>query len=175
MSMRLLVAMDQFEPGQSALDYAAGLSVESGAAVWVFHVRELPNTRRIPPLETVAESDDLVDDAVIRLRQTGVSAGGRSVSVREKFVANRIAEESLVMSCDAIVLGSWRLTGLRRFSGCGLRDRLLRLSPLPVYIAPAPLPTNASSLRSLARRSERMIATEPSYAQGRHDRGHGDR
>jgi hypothetical protein len=60
LTMRLLLAIDQFAPSRAATDFAAGLAAESEAAVWVFHVRELPNTMRVSPLETAAESEDLV-------------------------------------------------------------------------------------------------------------------
>jgi nucleotide-binding universal stress UspA family protein len=150
--MRLLLALDQFESGQSALDYATGFAVETSAAVWVFHMREIPNSLRIPPMETVAEADALIDKAVICLRRTGVSAAGRSVSVRQKFVADRLAEEASQMKCDAIVLGSQRLRGMRRLAGRGLRDHLLRHSSLPVVVAPTPLQISSARLRSSSHR-----------------------
>jgi len=84
------------------------------------------------------------------LGQAGVSAGGRSVSARERLVADRIGGEGLLMGSDVIVLGSQRLTGIRRIAGRGLRERLLRLSPLPVLVAPTPLRMSARSLRSFS-------------------------
>jgi nucleotide-binding universal stress UspA family protein len=148
--MRLLLAIDQLAPSQAVVDFAAGFAVESGAAAWVLHVRELPYTVRTPALETAAESDELVQEAVMSLRQARVSAGGRSVSAQQRLVAHRIAEEGLLMASDLIVVGSQRLTGLRRISGRGgLRDRLLKLSSLPVLVAPPPLQLSARSLRSL--------------------------
>jgi nucleotide-binding universal stress UspA family protein len=148
--MRLLLAIDQFAPSRAATDFAAGLAVESGAAVWVFHVREIPNAMQVSPLETAVESDDLVHGAVMLLRRAGVSAGGRSVSARQKLVANRIAGEGVLLGSDAIVVGSQRLTGFRRLSGRGVRDRLLRLSSLPVLVAPTPLRMSARTLRSFS-------------------------
>jgi nucleotide-binding universal stress UspA family protein len=145
--MRLLLAIDQFAPSRAATDFAAGLAVESGAAVWVFHVREIPNAMQVAPLETVVESDDLVHAAVMLLHRVGVSAGGRSVSARQKLVANRIAGEGVLLGSDAIVVGSQRLAGFRRLSGRGVRDHLLRLSSLPVLVAPTPLRMSARGLR----------------------------
>lgn len=145
--MRLLLALDQFESGQSALDYVTGFAVETSAAVWVFHMREIPNSLRIPPMDTVAEADDLIDKAVICLRRAGVSAAGRSVSVRQRLAGNRLVEEASLMKCDAIVLGSQRLRGMRRLSGRGFRDHLLRHSSLPVVVAPTPLRIRSGGLR----------------------------
>jgi hypothetical protein len=62
--------------------------------------------------------------------------------VLEDRIAFRIVEESLIHMCDAIVLGTRRLRGLERLSGRGVREQVLRLSPLPVIASPTPL-TNA--------------------------------
>jgi nucleotide-binding universal stress UspA family protein len=169
--MRLLLAIDQVAPSQAAIDFAAGFAAASGAAAWVFHVRELPDSIRIAPLETAVESEDLVHQAVTSLRQAGVSAGGRGVSAREKLVANRIAEEGVLLGSDLIVLGSQRLTGVRRLTGRGLRDRLLRLSSLPVLVAPTPLRMSARSLRSLPGAGEGARDHEPSSTRRLHDGG----
>jgi nucleotide-binding universal stress UspA family protein len=171
--MRWLLAIDQFAPSRAATDFAAGLAVESGAAVWVFHVREVPNAMQVSPLETAVESDDLVHAAVMLLRQAGVSAGGRSVSAPQKLVANRIAGEGLLLGSDAIVLGSRRLAGIRRLSGRGLRDRLLRLSPLPVLVAPTPLRMSARGLPSFPDAGEGERHHEPSSLWPLHDGGRG--
>jgi hypothetical protein len=53
----------------------------------------------------------------------------------------------MIWLCDAIVLGTRRLRGLDRLSGRGVRERVLRLSPLPVIAAPTPL-TNAMHVPS---------------------------
>jgi nucleotide-binding universal stress UspA family protein len=170
--MRLLLAIDQLAPSQAAVDFAAGFAVEAGAAAWVFHVRELPNTVRTPALETAAESEELVHEAVLSLRQAGVSAGGRSVSAQQRLVAHRIAEEGLLMGSDAIVVGSQRLTGLRHISGRGgLRDRLLKLSALPVLVAPPPLRVSARGLRALPDAGGGERRHEPPFLWRLHDGG----
>jgi nucleotide-binding universal stress UspA family protein len=50
-----------------------------------------------------------------------------------------IVTESADWHCDAIVLGSRRLRGIERLSGRGVRERVVRLSPLPVITAPTPV------------------------------------
>jgi nucleotide-binding universal stress UspA family protein len=135
----LLLAIDQIDSGQVALDYTTGLATKSGATVTVFHARELSNLVRVPPLETATDAQLLVNEAVGHLRGAGCRAGGRVTSVRERSVASRIVEEATHWKCDAIVLGSRRLRGMSRLSGWGVRERILRLSPLPVIVAPTPL------------------------------------
>ena len=139
---RLLFAIDQYESGQTALRFTAGLATSLGADVRVLHIRELSKWARVPPLETPAEAEFLVSEAVMSLRLAGVGAEGRSCSAPEDYVARRIVEESLIWMCDAIVLGTRRLQGVHRLSGHGARERILRLSPLPVVASPTPL-TNA--------------------------------
>ncbi len=45
---RLLFAIDQFESGQTALRFAAGVAEASTADVRVLHLRELPKWARVP-------------------------------------------------------------------------------------------------------------------------------
>jgi nucleotide-binding universal stress UspA family protein len=134
---RLLCAIDQFESGQSALDLAAGLAATNDASVRVFHIRELSRMARVMPLETPADAEGLVRDAVRSMGTFGVAAEGRFGSALEDHVARRIAEEAIYWDCQAIVLGSRRVRGIARLSGRGVRERTLRLSTLPVLVAPA--------------------------------------
>ena len=153
---RLLFAIDQYESGQTALEFTAGLAAATGTEVRVIHVRELSGLARVPPLESPAEANSLVDQAVFALRLAGVGAEGRACSLPEDQVARRIVEESLYWVCDAIVLGTRRLRGVSRLSGRGVRDRILRLSPLPVIAAPTPLSNgiySSTRFRSMPRDS----------------------
>lgn len=134
---RLLCAIDQFESGQSALSFVTGVATANGASVRVLHIRELSRMARVLPLETPGEADELARDAVLSLGSLGVPAEGRSGSALEDHVAQRIVNEALVWDCQAIVLGSRRLRGIGRLSGRGVRERVLRLSSLPVLVAPA--------------------------------------
>ena len=84
---RLLFAIDQFESGQTALEFVAGVAAANDASVRVLHIREVPRMARVLPLETPAEAEDLVRDAVHSLQMRGVAAEGRSVSVLQEHVA----------------------------------------------------------------------------------------
>ena len=154
---RLLLALDQFESGQSALKVSERVALATGADVRVIHVRQLSKWACVPPLETPAEAESLVDEAVFSLRLAGVGAEGRSCSYPEDRVAQQIVEESMCWICDAIVLGSRRLHGVSRVSGRGVRERVLRLSVLPVIVAPTPLENGVHSstrLRSSPRNDD---------------------
>ena len=80
---RLLLAIDQFEPGQAAVDFTIGLAAKSGANVTVFHVRELSKSLRVPPIETLADAHLLVDHTVLRMQVAGVATEGHLCSSRE--------------------------------------------------------------------------------------------
>lgn len=134
---RLLFAIDQFESGQTALGFVAGVASANESSVRVLHVRDVPRMAHAVPLESPADAEELVRDAVLSLSMQGVAAEGRSSSVFHEYVAGRIVEEALLWECQAIVLGSRRVRGLARLSGRGVRERILRLSSLPVLVAPA--------------------------------------
>jgi nucleotide-binding universal stress UspA family protein len=134
---RLLCGIDQFESGQSALDFAAGLAATNDASVRVFHIRELSRMARVMPLETPADAEELVRDAVLSLATLNVAAEGRFASALEDQVARRIVDEAVHWECQGIVLGSRRVRGIARLSGRGVRERVLRLSTLPVLVSPA--------------------------------------
>jgi nucleotide-binding universal stress UspA family protein len=151
MWVRLLLAIDQFESGQIALEFIAGLAAATGSEVRVLHVRELMQGR-VPPLGTSADAQLLVDAAVFCLRLAGVGAEGRVCSAQTRDVARRIVEESSFWECNAIVLGSRRLLGFARLSGGGVRERVLRLSPLPVITAPRPVVTSRNCSRNSSMR-----------------------
>ena len=138
---RVLCAIDQFESGQVALRFAADVASANHASVRLLHVRELSRMARVMPLETPDDAEDLVREAVHSLQSAGVAAEGRSCSVLQDRVAHRIVKEASIWDCHAIVLGSRRLHGMARLSGWGVRERVLRLSSLPVLVAP-PAPTN---------------------------------
>ena len=142
---RLLLAIDQFEPGQAAVDFTIGLAAKSGANVTVFHVRQLSKSLRVPPIETLADAHLLVDHAVLRMQVAGVATEGYFCSSRED-VAKVIVDESSYRKCDAIVLGSLRLRGLHRMGGGGVRERVLKHSPLPVIVTPTALCSGSGAL-----------------------------
>jgi nucleotide-binding universal stress UspA family protein len=128
---RLLLAIDPFESGQTALHFTASIAAANDADVRVVHFREMSKLARVPPLETVAEAEQIVHEAVLALRLAGLGAEGRARSILRGEIAHRIVEESFIGECDAIILGSRRLHGLARLSsgGCGRRCSGSRCCP----------------------------------------------
>ena len=58
MQDRLLCAIDEFESGQSALDFVAGAASVNDTSVRVLHLREVPRMTRALPLETPDEAEN---------------------------------------------------------------------------------------------------------------------
>jgi nucleotide-binding universal stress UspA family protein len=151
MGTRLLLAVDRFESGQAAVDFTIGLAATSHAEVRVLHVREQPNSLRVPPLESAAEARVLVEETLRRLESAGIGAQGSACSEREAHVARRIVEEASRWGCTAIVLGSLRLRRLSAMRGRGTRERVLRMSPLPVIVTPPALGGVPRTMATLSR------------------------
>jgi nucleotide-binding universal stress UspA family protein len=143
---KMLLAIDQFETGQAAADFSIGLAAATGSQVEVLHIRELPNSLRVPPLETIDEAQMLVEETVRRMQRSGIRAEGQMCSDREHHVAQRIVDEASKRGCDAIVLGSLRLRGFESVFGHGTRERVLKLSSLPVIVTPTAQAAEAGSL-----------------------------
>ena len=136
---QLLLAVDQSEAGQAAVDFTIGFAARSRAHVTVLHVRELPSSMRVPPLESVDEARALVEESVARINEAGIPAEGMIYTTREPNVAKCIVETADECGCSGIVLGSHRLRGIRRLAGRKVREQAMRLSALPVLVAPPAL------------------------------------
>jgi hypothetical protein len=86
------------------------------------------------------------------LRKTGIARCSEACSEREPHVARRIVNEASEKGCNAIILGSLRLRGLESIMGHGTRERVLKLSSLPVIVTPPALDTKKSKLPHVQRR-----------------------
>ncbi len=168
---RLLLALDQFDTGQAALEFTGQVAHATHASVRVLHVRELEMLGRVPALETVEEAERLVREAVFRLRLNGVPADGRVRSLRDQQVACGIAEEADWWQCDAIVLGSRRLHGVNRLAGHGVRERVLRQSLIPVLVAPTPGAVEVDHVGEPLDTCERLRTPSPRRQRHRRNTG----
>jgi nucleotide-binding universal stress UspA family protein len=151
---RILLAIDQYDSGLTALEFTIGVARAMQADVRVIHVREVSRLSTVFTLEEPDAAHSLVEQAVTSLSLAGVGAEGRFRTLPEDRVAQAVVEESAVYGSDAIVLGARRLRGISRVSGRGVRERILRSSPLPVIVAPGPLDTrniDSKGLKSLER------------------------
>ena len=98
---------------------------------------------------------ELVERSVAVLRDAGIPATGLVSTAREDAVARRIVEIAVEERCAGIVLGSFRLRGLHRLTGRGVRERVLRTSHLPVVVAPPALKCSRRTLSAALSHSAR--------------------
>jgi len=136
---RFLLAIDETTAGEVGISFATALAHRHGASVHVFHANEFIIGGRGVTAETHAEANRLVENAVDQLRAAGIEANGESVLANCFTLAPRIAEAASRVGADAILFGSHRHRWLTRFFGKGVRERVTRITPLPVLTAPSPL------------------------------------
>ncbi len=158
MLRRILLALDSSESGPVAVSFTIALAA-SGAAVRIVHINEFQLGGRGLAVESAEEAGHVVEAAVAQLRSCGIQASGHASMATCSGIADYIVTEAASWPADAIVLGSCRQHGLRRLLGRGVRDRVIRLSHLPVLTAPAPLKVVSTGLGarpgSLGRRRRR--------------------
>jgi nucleotide-binding universal stress UspA family protein len=135
MFQRLLLAIDDCDTGPVAVSFAIAMA-SPRTTVHVVHVNQYQVGGRGLTVETREEACRAVHDAVAELAAAGVPATGCVWTATCFGVADRIVAEADRWAAGAIVLGSRRR---RRLFGQGVRARVIRLSPLPVLTAPAPL------------------------------------
>ena len=115
MFQRFLLAIDETTAGELGVSFASALARENGASVHVFHANEFLLGGRGVTVETHEEAAHVVDSAVDQLRAAALAGA------------------------DAIVMGSHRHRRFVRLFGRGIRERVTRITPLPVLTAPSPL------------------------------------
>jgi nucleotide-binding universal stress UspA family protein len=139
MFQRFLLAIDETTAGELGVSFASALARKCGASVHVFHANEfLPGGRGLT-VETHEEAAHVVDGAVDQLRAAGVEASGECSLANCFTLAPRIADAAALTGADVIVMGSHRRRRFVRLFGRGIRERVSRITPLPVLTAPAPL------------------------------------
>jgi nucleotide-binding universal stress UspA family protein len=135
----LLLAIDTSPASQVATTFTAAFARQANAAVHVLHVSEYVVGGRGLTLLTREEVKELVTQAVLELRTSGIRATGSSVASTYREVPNRIVETAQSRAAGAIVLGSNRHRRLSRIFSPRVRERTTRLTSLPVFTAPSPL------------------------------------
>jgi nucleotide-binding universal stress UspA family protein len=138
MFSRILVAVDGSDSGTVAVDFATSLAHDPDARVRVVHVNELIVGGRGVAYESESEAMEIVDRAVAALRGRGIDADGVHYLANCFTAPERIVEAAQDWGADVIVFGSKRRRWAR-LRGGALRERVTRVTSLPVLTAPAPL------------------------------------
>jgi nucleotide-binding universal stress UspA family protein len=135
MFSRIMVAVDERDQSQPALDLVRQLATEGVTKVHVLHLRERELSGSTwYSRESGKEASYVTEGAIFELRMAGIAVGG---NVRYAFV-DRVAEailaEARAFDADLIVLGGPRRGELatRLFGSVTLR--VLRRSTCPVIV-----------------------------------------
>lgn len=149
MFTRILLAIDDSDAREVATSFATAMARQSGGSVRVIHVNEYLVGGRGFTVETQTEAIGLLESAVAALRAAGIPTEGSLYLTNCFGVEERIANAAHEWSADVVVLGSRRRRRFPRFGGKGMRERVIRLTSLPVLTTPAPLEVAAGGLPEL--------------------------
>jgi nucleotide-binding universal stress UspA family protein len=130
----ILLAVDGSEPSNRATQTAGDLAKRLGSEVIVTHIREREVGRAGHVGDFGEEPMELVDEAVRRLKDLGVSARGEIRSTVFGRAARVILE--VANECDAglVVIGSRGLSDLAGLVLGSVTHKVLHLAHVPVLV-----------------------------------------
>src|SRR2546430_4045930 len=137
MFARILLAIDDVNDCQAALDLVTNVAAEGAAEVRALHlrVRELSGYKWYSP-ESRDQASLVAEAATFELRMVGLAAGGTVRHVPVDRVAQAILAEARTFDAQLIVLGSPRRGEvLARLFGT-VTHRVIQRSRCPVIVAP---------------------------------------
>jgi nucleotide-binding universal stress UspA family protein len=137
MFARILLAIDDVNDCQAALDLVTNVAAEGAAEVRALHlrVRELSGYKWYSP-ESRDQASIVAEAATFELRMAGLAAGGTVRHVPVDRVAQAILAEAKAFDAQLIVLGSPRRGEvLARLFG-SVTHRVIQRSRCPVIVAP---------------------------------------
>jgi nucleotide-binding universal stress UspA family protein len=137
MFARILLAIDDVNDCQAALDLVTNVAAEGAAEVRALHlrVRELSGYKWYSP-ESRDQASLVAEAATFELRMAGLAAGGIVRYVAVDRVAQAILAEAKDFDAQLIVLGSPRRGEvLARLFG-SVTHRVIQRSRCPVIVAP---------------------------------------
>jgi len=158
MFKHILLAIDDSASAAMACSFTVALATSSGGDVEVIHVHELSGIGRGYATESVVAARSRLSTALADLREAGISASGAVATASAAAVVQRIAAAAERCDADVIVVGSSAHRHFHRLRHRKTRERLSRLTTLPVIIAPPPMPI---------RRHARLDYTELLTPRGR--------
>jgi nucleotide-binding universal stress UspA family protein len=148
---RILLATDGSKQAESAAGIVALLARGAKASVRVVHVWNLEVHHRhgVWDVETRSEAESLINEAVLRLRASGIDARGGIMHADSNHVGSAIAEAARELSADLVVVGSRGLSDWQAMLKHSVSHQLLGKLDCPVLIARAQLPPSHRGLRIL--------------------------
>ena len=136
MFSRILVATDGSKPAAAAAQMAASFAHASSAAVRVVHVwnMEVHHREGIWDLETRREAEEILNDTVGELRDSGVDADGELIRADNNQIASALAERAAAFEADLVVLGSRGLSDWQSMIRHSVSHQLLTALDCPILV-----------------------------------------
>jgi nucleotide-binding universal stress UspA family protein len=134
----VLAAIDDSDRRSSVLDTAARTVQGTGGEVVVVHVRERRRTGVFVDGEPAEQGQELVDDAVSRLRSREVRARGLVVPPPGGSVANQLVREAERLNCALLIVGSRRPGELDAVVTGSVAHEVSRRTRRPLLLAAQP-------------------------------------
>jgi nucleotide-binding universal stress UspA family protein len=137
MFKKIVVAVQDFQHCQAALDLVRNVATEGVTEVQVLHLRERELAGpTVYSRENKDQASFVADAAIFELRMAGIAAGGNVRSAIVDRIAEAILREAAAFDADLIVLGRPRRGELATRLLGGVTMRVLRRSACPVIVAP---------------------------------------
>ena len=134
MAHRLLVAIDHDVAVPHVVAAVTHLFAGVAVEATVVHVRE--RQPRGVALLSRTDAERLIDRMVSALGKNGMRARGRLQASLPGCVAAAIIEVAEQEDASAIVVGTYRRSGLARWLQGSVSRRVIRNAPIPVFIVP---------------------------------------
>jgi len=133
---RMVLATDGSEQAEAAARVAAALADSSGAAVRVVHCWNLEVHHRhgVRDLQMRSEAQNLITEAVARLRALDIRADGQLVRADSNHVGAAIAAAVREFNADLAIVGSRGLSNWRSMFEHSVSHQLLNAVDCPVLI-----------------------------------------
>jgi nucleotide-binding universal stress UspA family protein len=137
---RILVPLDGSEAAEAAAEVAADLARSSGGGVRLLQVSPVPEQRMGTAGRVVAYADQEMERLEAEGRDYLEGVGARIAPVPSEMIVRfgepgaEILVEADAFGADMIVLTTGRQGWLKRATGGGLGERILRVAPVPVLL-----------------------------------------
>lgn len=140
---RIAVCLESIEELPGVVAAIRALAAGSSAGVLVLHLNPTGLTAAVFPesasrrdIESDAEANALVEEAVRRMRRHGVDAAGQVVASGWQTAAALLLDAAAAFQSDLIVVVPRGLTGLAALIEGGVSHALLQRAPCPVLCLP---------------------------------------
>jgi nucleotide-binding universal stress UspA family protein len=139
MYKNILTAVDGSSHGAVVLDAVASLAKLTGATVHVIHIRPSQIiaggiTSTVFPVEESAEGRRVVDEALARLREDGITADGEVDEGLREDLAGILVERAAALGSDLIAVGPGHYSGISALLHTSVSRGVAKTSPVSVLL-----------------------------------------